>query len=302
MKKTKQKIALDEKEYFVSLKSNEIKNLDTLTIVICVENSAFWGNQFKALIDEINQICQSESSKLKKVKIVDTSYLNRHYDKKYEASVSEWRVQHQTLIETLVVDHEYVGWDSYLEHEHYQAYMQEIQKDYDTNRDNFKNLCDNFSKLYAHKNGLEAAKAYFLEEAAAFRLKDGVILYPGKLKDPFEWIMKHYSDVKITILPYSVKPQKNTVQNTSQKAPKSPAKSDQIYGSGFAGSYQPSFFAMTLASFADKKIGQDPEKQFIFMDKFIKLCTELSDSSSDDEDEKIISTSKGKNVALLNSM
>lgn len=195
----------------------------------------------------------------------------------------------------------YVSWDFYLQHEHYQQYREEIQKDYDTNRDGFKNLGENFAKLYAHKNGLEAAKEYFLEEAAAFRLKDGVILYPGKLKDPFEWVMKHYQDVKVTILPYSVKPQKNAVQSTSNKVSKSP-RPEQFYSRGFAGNYQPTLFSLTIASFVDNIVGQDTKKQLTFIKKFTELCVEFSDSSSDEENKKTTSTSNGKNVVVLNSM
>lgn len=272
MQQNKQKKVQGGKEYSVNLKSNEIKKLETLNIVICVENSAFWGNQFKTLITELNEITCSPQSNLKTINIIDTSYLNRHYSKEYNNEnnePSEWRKQNQAAISSLVIDYNCINWETYLKDPMYKQYREEIQRDYDTNRDGFKDMCNNFSKLYAHKNGLEAAKAYFLEEAAAFRLKQGVILYPGKLKDPFEWVMKHYKDLKITILPYSVKPKKPTSQVS-------------------AGIYQPTIFSLAIAKLTDDIVGQSTKKQLFFMKKFTKLCNELSDSSSDEENAEII--------------
>jgi hypothetical protein len=270
-----------ERQYFISLNSNELKKLESITIVICVDNSAFWGNQLKTLIDEINGICHSENSKLRKVNFVDTTYLNRHYDKKYDVPHnSQWKTENLKYIKSLIIDHDCIDWISYLNDERYKGYEIDFQKNYETNFKGFRDICDNFAKIFAHKNGLEAAKNYFLEESIAFRLKQGVILYPGKLKDPFEWIMKNYSDSKVSIFPYTIKPIK--IKNINESKP-SKRRNEVNHDSN--GNYQPTFFGMAIAGFADKVTKQNTKKQLDFMQRFVQLCNEFSDSSSDSDDE-----------------
>lgn len=279
-----------ECEYKVRLKSEEIKRLKSLTIVICVENSAFRGDQFKVLIDELNEISLSDQCKLKTINIVDTSYLNRHYDKSKFSNpdISEWRRENQEHIDRLIIDHHYISWNYYLEHEKYQQYRNEIEEDYNQNKDNFKFMGDNFAKFFAHKNGMEAAKQYFLEEAAAFRLKEGVILYPGKLKDPFEWVMKHYPDTKVSILPYVIKMQKNTQQ--SKKPAKNQGRSNSSNGNVLpSNGYQPSLFGLNIASYADQLVGQDPIRQMHFLRSYIDLCSQyvpLQPSTNDSNESE----------------
>lgn len=287
--------SMSQQQYFVSLRSDELKKLDSITIVICVDNMAFWGDQFKALIDEINQLCRSENSRLKKIHFVDTSYLNRHYDLKYDSPHnSEWKKDNLKYIHTLIVDYECIDWISYLNNDQYKNHELEFQKNYNNNIDGFKDICDNFAKLFAHKNGLEAAKNYFMEESIAFRLKQGVILYPGKVKDPFEWIMKHYSDSKVTILPYTIKPVKAKSTNERKRLKQ---KSEATFNNSV--NYQPTFFGIAVAGFADKVTKQDTKKQLDFMQKFIQLCNEFSDSSSDSEDEKQVDHSSVAKFSLV---
>lgn len=85
-----------------------------------------------------------------------------------------------------------------------------------------------------------------MEESAAFRLKTGVILYPGVLKNPFEWIVNHYSkDTKVTILPYSVKPLKKLEQS-----PESPPKTTQTVSVGLK-NREFSLISLSLAKMFD---------------------------------------------------
>lgn len=272
---------MNETQYFISLKSDEIKKLDTITIVICIDNLAFRHNQLKTLIDEINQICQSSQNKLTKVNFVDTSYLNRFYDDTYASlEISQWKKENLKYIESLTIDYEIIDWSSYLKHPLYKEYYNQISDDYSTNRAGFKNVAEKFAHIFAHKNGFQAATNYFLEESAVFRLNQGVILYPGRLKDPFDWVIKNYPDTKVTMLSYSIKPKTmkhiKQIQQSASKQVKNCAST----------AYQPTFFALTVASFADNAVGNNLEKQIKFMSKFIDLCHEFSDTVSISDEEK----------------
>lgn len=177
----------------------------TITTYICVNNDNQEGANFEAFIDLIIR----ENDTIKKLIIIDTSYLYRHYDAKFsDKDYSEWRAKHEQMLEKkfqgVNVVCEIQSWFDRVNTPEYQAAYAQVEKDFKNNKYNLQTVVSDNVKHYKHINGEEAATAYGLDELAEFTTQKGAVVFPGKLNGILRWGIKHYQ-IPISFIKYKFK-------------------------------------------------------------------------------------------------
>jgi hypothetical protein len=182
----------ESQEFFEKAKDNSI----VLDIIISVGASSQTNYGFEDLVNSIND----EASKVKKVNIIDTTYLYRHCEREfssYKNSPTLWYINNKSYINDLKVDVNYKRWDDEINNDTFKAWHKQIMLDYEGADKKFRDLVIADASVAAYKGKYKFEKCcyFILEECAhmcAF-LKNSVVPYPMKFYSSVNYIIEKYN-------------------------------------------------------------------------------------------------------------
>lgn len=125
-----------------------------LTNIISINNAKQDGVAFKAFITLINQPQYEE--KLSRLTLIDTTYLNRHYEPLLvveQSGKTPWLERNEATLAQLKIPYEIVSWEELVKAPSYQACKKKIDTDYYGSSEGFpdetfKNIVDDLSNNF----------------------------------------------------------------------------------------------------------------------------------------------------------
>ena len=180
-----------------------------LDLVISYGCDSQTGEGFKELVNTINS--EEIKRKVKKVNIIDTSYLYRHdipeFIRYKDSNIPTiWLLKNKCTIEKLSVPVEVKSWSNEINTDAFAKWFKQIKKDFNTNLKFRDTVNIESATVCSSKNGnFETCRDFLLEEAihACSSLKNRIAVYPMKLADSITCAMNIY-DLKLTHLRYRV--------------------------------------------------------------------------------------------------
>ncbi len=226
--------------------------------IISIDNEKQTKEFFRSFVILINDV--KIKAKIKKLIIVDTTYLNRHYDQKYAVyndKETPWRKENASLVEGLACDYELVSWRSLLDSEEYKDYQRQMNDDYEKDKI-FRNIINTLAGNYLHKGEHKKAVSYLLEECAGTLVLNGHLTYPGDLNPALRHVIrKHKPELKF----HSYKCRTQSEKEIGY----------QVKPVSDNGDYSPSFFAKSIAYLVENS-DIPPEKQPLFTLGLLRYC------------------------------
>lgn len=182
--------------------------------VISIDSIKQSGNFLKEFINLVNK----NTDKISKIIFLDTTYLNRHYDKKYEEqTVTDWRKSHEAIIRNYVsIEWEIMDWRTVISTDKYGEIYSKLSSYYSKNQNSDCFYREYHEKVIGvanskkNKGELDARIKYILEEDAGFLSLEGMVTYPDKLNAALG-----YSYEKFNF--YGVKYIKHVIPDSSEK-------------------------------------------------------------------------------------
>jgi|SRR6185312_16284874 len=186
----------------VTFTNNIPSEINNLINVISKKNPTQTGVPFDKFIDLVNE----NSQKIKKLTIVSTSYLYRHYQDDREEFDKKWVKKNQNSLSKLTIPLEIISWKQVIESENYVSYLEKVVSLYEKDND-FKEIVNKLSVKYSENKDLEASRNYLLEECAgSLVLKSiGSITYPGKLNDAIQYTFNKVGDGQFQYIKYRIR-------------------------------------------------------------------------------------------------
>jgi signal transduction histidine kinase len=190
----------EAKEFFEKAKDNSLV-LDLVISYGCLSQTL---DGFEDLVNSINSI--NIKRKVKKVNILDTSYLYRHtipsFSKYKDSAIPTlWFLNNKRSIEKLTINYELKSWANELiiNNDKFKTCYERIFSDCSAIA-KFKNLLDaDCSAAVESKKGtFEESKNFLLEEMAytCSILKDSILVYPVPFTPSFVYAIKKYTRIR----------------------------------------------------------------------------------------------------------
>jgi hypothetical protein len=216
----------ESKEFFSSAEDNSV----ILDIVISHACRSQTGEGFEELVNSINS--KEIKRKIKRVNILDTSYLNRHIipilAKYADAKIPmEWYLNNKATIEKLETSFVLRSWTEEVNTPIFRDWFKQIMIDYAGDRDGngivqeFRDLViyDSAIASYKSNTSLESCIDFMLEECAhacmCFHNTAVNLVYPMKLSDSIIYsLQRYYINIKHLSYKTSKVAEKNTVHPT----------------------------------------------------------------------------------------
>lgn len=228
----------ETKRFFDEAQDNSL----VLNAIISLSCKSQTGEAFEELVNAIND--EKILRKIKKVTILDTTYLYRHFytefSKYTDVSIpTDWYLKNKKAIEKIKAEVELKCWATEIDSEDFRNCYKQIMRDFqgDENRNGidlkFRDtvIAEAATNAYKHKKDKQQCVDFILEECAhlcsSFR-SGGIIVYPMKLYSTGDYIIEKYS-LGIKHISYRVssneesenekeeKLQKNAASDTSEK-------------------------------------------------------------------------------------
>lgn len=188
-----------------------------LNVIISLSCKSQTGEAFEELVNSLNE--EPVLSKIKKINILDTTYLYRHFVPEFSHynSVSiptEWYQANRKSIEKLKAKVELQNWATEIDSDEYRKAFQQVMKDFGGD-ENGKGLITEFrdtviaeaaTNAYKHKQDRKACIDFILEECAhllASFKSGGIIVYPMKLYSAGDYMIANHN-LNIRHLSYKV--------------------------------------------------------------------------------------------------
>ncbi|CAM4396597.1 MAG: hypothetical protein LEGION0398_MBIBDBAK_00200 [Legionellaceae bacterium] len=286
----------------------DFDNADLYVEIVSADNEKQSGKYFEAFIEMIN----SKKDKIKKLAIIDTSFLHRHYDNKFsnETMETDWFKNNKGFLEKLQIDYEYISYKTIFKSKFYEPHYNSIKKDY-TGSENgedvdlaYRKSVKILSEKFIEKGTLREIVKFILDETAGYLaiiefisekiIKETNVEDPKKLKVIFSYpggfndCITHAKNKYITSSlvqceekSYRFRGKELKTINTNLNVEEKPMDSAEK-NSRNNGNYSPTFFSRSLAYHIDL-MNIKPEHQTIFSMKFIKFCAELKEEVRDDK-------------------
>lgn len=187
-----------------------------LEVIISISCKSQTGEPFEELINAINS--KDILRKVKKVNILDTTYLYRHFysdfSKYSDSSIATpWYLENKTAIEKLKTEVELKSWANEINTKNFEESYKQIMKEYagDSNGKgtifDFRDTVTSEAAVnaYKHKKDFQQCVDFILEECAhlhsSFRHSSVNIVYPMKLYSTGDYMIEKHS-LKVTHLSY----------------------------------------------------------------------------------------------------
>ena len=178
-----------------------------LTAVISIDNLNQTGEKFKSLANHIN----AHSEETSHLTIVDTTYLNRHYNEEYGQIVetTDWQKKNQKYLNKLKVSYSLVRWHEFLNCPTVEAARLKLLESYESPKTedeySFRKQTDRYVEEFRLKKGVnpESAFKYLLEECSVMVKIPGRVCYPGKLNEALKIAIK-ILNLKVVLVKYKL--------------------------------------------------------------------------------------------------
>ncbi len=175
------------------IKGLNTKERTTLTLAVSMENEKQTGEDLEAFIVLVNQ----HKNRVKRLKIVLSCYLQRHYIGKQaaEALFDKWKGENKDALSKLDpdIELEVVGWRTIIETDEFKCALQFLTRLYDESEE-FRTKVKLLSNRHSHKADAESSKSYLLEENTFFMIYKGIVCYPGQhLNAANEFVVQNYN-------------------------------------------------------------------------------------------------------------
>ena len=198
------KWSADAKKFFSEAQDHSL----VLEVIISLSCRSQTGDSFEELINAINS--EEILRKVKKVNILDTTYLYRHFyadfSKYSDISIATpWYLENKSAIKKLKAEVELKSWADEINTKDFKDSYKQIMKEY-AGDSNGKGIIFDFRdtvtseaviNAYKHKKGFQQCVDFILEECAhlhsAFRHSGANIVYPMKLYSAGDYMIKRHS-------------------------------------------------------------------------------------------------------------
>ena len=187
-----------------------------LEVIISLSCRSQTGEPFEELINAINS--EEILRKVKKVNILDTTYLYRHFNAEFskysDPSIpTPWYLENKTAIEKLKTEVELKSWANEINTKNFEESYKQIMKEYAGDSSGKGSIFDFRDTVtseaavnaYKHKKDFQQCVDFILEECAhlhsAFRHSSVNIVYPMKLYSTGDYMIEKHS-LKVTHLSY----------------------------------------------------------------------------------------------------
>lgn len=186
-----------------------------LTNVISIDSVKQSGKFLKEFIDLVNK----NRDKISKIIFIDTTYLNRHYDLKYEEeTISAWRKSHELIIRNhLQIEWEIRDWRTVISMDRYQDMHAKLKLRYSEDSNYFdkayREKVVSVANSKKDKGNMSAKIEYLIEESAGFLSLDGIITYPGTLNAALDYCYHEFKSETMRFIKHAMpdKIEKNNV-------------------------------------------------------------------------------------------
>jgi vacuolar-type H+-ATPase subunit E/Vma4 len=249
----------------------------SITLVISIENESFHGEAFKSFIELVNQ----KKEKIEKLVIIDTTYLNRHYDKTLanEKLESPWLRSHKEIINGCEAITEVKSWLDHINSEEYKKTHATLLASYQGDEhgcnvdEKLRDIVLSTAKNFSHKAPLKQTVSYLLEECAGAAVLNGYVTYAGDFNAAIKYTLSKYN-TDLKLISYKIKDKKNQILKES------PANENKKVINSQGNDYSPTFFSKTIAYMVDH-LGLPEERQVEFSTSFLLFCRDFNSNSSD---------------------
>lgn len=189
-----EKVAFNEKDARKKLK----QKVPFIRLAISIKNKKLTGDYFARVVRLFN-----EAHNFASVKILDTTYLNRHYDDEYgkitEGVKSPWEIANASIIEKLKPQHSIESWEGkeIFRHAEFKSLSEVVRVKFEGDRSgngidpDFAKLVDKEAKTHTGKASLKKRIDYLLEEVTGILLMDGLVAYPGRFNPAVRHAIKN---------------------------------------------------------------------------------------------------------------
>ena len=198
------KWSADTKKFFSKAQDHSL----VLEVIISLSCKSQTGDSFEELINAINS--EEILRKVKKVNILDTTYLYRHFysdfSKYSDISIATpWYLENKSAIKKLKAKVELKSWANEINTKDFKDSYKQIMKEYagDSNRKgiifDFRDTVTSEAAInaYKHKKDFQQCVDFILEECAhlhsAFRHSGANIIYPMKLYSAGDYMIRRHS-------------------------------------------------------------------------------------------------------------
>ena len=198
------KWSADTKKFFSKAQDHSL----VLEVIISLSCKSQTGDSFEELINAINS--EEILRKVKKVNILDTTYLYRHFysdfSKYSDISIATpWYLENKSAIKKLKAKVELKSWANEINTKDFKDSYKQIMKEYagDSNRKgiifDFRDTVTSEAAInaYKHKKDFQQCVDFILEECAhlhsAFRHSGANIVYPMKLYSAGDYMIRRHS-------------------------------------------------------------------------------------------------------------
>ena len=283
----------------------ELNETDLYVEIVSADNEKQTGDYFNAFIELANK----NKDKIKKLVIVDTSFLHRHYDNKYsnETAETEWFKSNKKHLNLLEIPYTYTRYSKIVKSKFYDPHYKAIKTDYsgDENGDfidnEFRRSAKVLSDKFIEKGTLRDIIKFILDETAGYLAiieyfsaelisetkKDPanlnmVLSYPGGFNECITHASnkyKLYTTVNYEEKSYRFRGKLEIKTDFEQKiagTSKELASAIEKNNERRKDYYSPTFFSRSLAYHIDL-IGIEPQYHPIFSIKLITFCNEFKE-------------------------
>ena len=217
----------DAKKFFDKAQDNSL----VLNAIISLSCKSQTGEAFEELVNALND--ERIIRKIKKVNILDTTYLYRHFYSEFakytDVSIpTDWYLKNKKAIEKIKAPVELKCWATEIDSEDFRNCYKQIMRDFQGDENgNGVNLefrdtviAEAATNAYKHKKDKQQCIDFILEECAhlcsSFR-SGGIIVYPMKLYSTGDYIIEKYS-LGIKHISYRVSSNEESEIEESQKS------------------------------------------------------------------------------------
>lgn len=272
----------------------EVNEPIILNLYVSPDNEKQAGDNLEAFVDLVNK----EKQKIKKLVVIDTSYLRRHYDHKFSNTSikSDWLKANEQYLKNLKVEYEVISYQTITKTLRYEYFQKKIKSDFEGNNEGlevdevFRQKVLQLLEEFTYKGSKQSVTKFLLDECAGnLAAGEGYYTYSGKFNAAIEHVRNKYKDdiQNQVFIRYRLRPKSPPAEPEEKKSTLS--SQTAITGNSFIPvftsnnytNYTPTFFGQSVAYFADSLVPESPKKKAMFFAKFMQLCQEFNE----DEDK-----------------
>jgi len=164
-----------------------------LWLLVSLENDKQSGENLTAFFDLIERLA-TNGREIKKIKIILSDYLNRHYrgEEKAKEMGLEWVTKNDLILKACKIPIEIIYWKSLYDPEEVKQKEVVLKKLHQENQE-YQIIINGIASSHAKKAGNGSATNYLIEESAVISSLEGIICYPAdELNEALKFSIKYF--------------------------------------------------------------------------------------------------------------